>query len=862
MTHRPWLTCLLLMTLSACDRGSAILFPDASNVRVTAPEDLKGQAGEVLAGPIIVAVVDRFGNGISQVAVTLRVQEGGGSLDRTARETDANGVVEIRRWRMGERPGRNSLQIEVAGLQTAVAVVEAGPGPPSLLAALGGGDIRGSVAAQISVPDVRVTDRFSNPVPGVTLRYRASQGGSVADSVRISDSQGVARQSSWTLGTEAGPQALRVTADGTQELVLVAQAAPGPPALFGWDNQDEQAVEAGLFLVHPPVARVTDAFGNPSSNVAVSFTILEGGGRLQNAANRTDSTGRARVERWYLGNTPGTNALRASVTGFPPLELSARALPPGAPFEGRYFSVPYVQVNQATQSASSDIPLVAGRPGVVRVFVQASESGAPAPAVDVVLHLGGQVLHTERLGPPSSSTPTSLFSDLTTLSWNLPIPGDWVQPGLAVEAVVDPDGEVGVTTRRVARFPLSGAPPAMTIVTPPPFRVRFVPLRDRTTGQQGDIHPLNVDAFMEMTRKLLPLGEVQVTIGPPFVTDLLTSTGEVREVLSELLAAWAASSFRDHYFHGIFPSSAAAGYIGLAYVPVSPDDPAPVAQSWDRLPQASATVAHEFGHNLGLRHAPCGNPSGVDPLFPYGSARLGVIGWDGTRRVFINPSEYHDIMSYCAPAWISDYNYRQLLEWRLDSPMGSPMMAAGTSGPGLLVWGRVDESGAHLEPAFPVSAAPLLPAQGGTFQLRGESAAGDELFLLNFEPRRIADGGAPGEGHFAFVIPMPAVDVAQIELLGPGGQSAVRARRLLQGAAAPAAAPPPAALSGAPGAEVLQWDREVFPLAVLRDRDSGEVVGFDRSGSIGAGDLPRDVDVILSDGVQGWRLTQSGWVSP
>src|SRR5690606_31238683 len=111
-------------------------------------------------------------------------------------------------------------------------------------------------------------------------------------------------------------------------------------------------------------------------------------------------------------------------------------LPPGAPLQGRYFRVPLVQVNQASQTFAGDIPLVAGRPGVLRVFVQSSEGGAPGPTVEVRLYHEGQLLATERLAPPAGTVPVSVLSDLTTLSWNLPLPPEWVTPGLAVEARV------------------------------------------------------------------------------------------------------------------------------------------------------------------------------------------------------------------------------------------------------------------------------------------------------------------------------------------------------------------------------------------------------------------------------------------
>ena len=35
-------------------------------------------------------------------------------------------------------------------------------------------------------------------------------------------------------------------------------------------------------------------------------------------------------------------------------------------------------------------------------------------------------------------------------------------------------------------------------------------------------------------------------------------------------------------------------------------------------------MLHEVGHNLSLRHAPCGDPSNPDPNYPYANATMGA----------------------------------------------------------------------------------------------------------------------------------------------------------------------------------------------------------------------------------------------
>jgi hypothetical protein len=218
-------------------------------------------------------------------------------------------------------------------------------------------------------------------------------------------------------------------------------------------------------------------------------------------------------------------------------------------------------------------------------------------------------------------------------------------------------------------------------------------------------------------------------------------------------------------------------------------------------------------------------------------------------------------MSYCNPEWISDYNFRRILDFRLRSSMGSPRSTEAARAPGLLVWGGVGKSRVELQPAFPVSAAPLLPAGGGSHRLLGFDASGAEVFRVLFEPHALADG-AGEERHFAFVIPTPAgVQVTRIHLETPAG-TASRVSRFAEIPALTPWAGAPAVLSGGPGEQTLEWRTADFPLAVLRDLESGEITGFDRSGRLSLATLGQSVEVMLSDGVRGWRLTPLGLVAP
>ncbi|MEQ9569424.1 MAG: hypothetical protein RLN75_04480, partial [Longimicrobiales bacterium] len=65
-------------------------------------------------------------------------------------------------------------------------------------------------------------------MPGVHIVWASGQGGgTTAGPLSVSDEAGVAR-TVWTLGPQAGPQSLGVRIEGHDELVVLADAAPGP----------------------------------------------------------------------------------------------------------------------------------------------------------------------------------------------------------------------------------------------------------------------------------------------------------------------------------------------------------------------------------------------------------------------------------------------------------------------------------------------------------------------------------------------------------------------------------------------------------------------------------------------------------
>ena len=70
-----------------------------------------------------------------------------------------------------------------------------------------------------------------------------------------------------------------------------------------------------------------------------------------------------------------------------------------------------------------------------------------------------------------------------------------------------------------------------------------------------------------------------------------------------------------------------------------------------------ANIAQELGHSMGLRHAHCGSAPDIDSFLPYADCTIGACGYDHERNVLVYPQYYYDLMTYCEPAWVSDYSF-------------------------------------------------------------------------------------------------------------------------------------------------------------------------------------------------------------
>jgi hypothetical protein len=254
-------------------------------------------------------------------------------------------------------------------------------------------------------------------------------------------------------------------------------------------------------------------------------------------------------------------------------------------------------------------------------------------------------------------------------------------------------------------------------------------------------------------------------------------------------------------------------------------------------------MAHEMGHNFGRLHSPCGNPSGVDPFYPYSGASIGVYGYDVFAGVPKVPA-MRDLMSYCDPPWISDYTYKGIMNFRASNPMVTTISGriAAQSSRGLLIWGRIEGGQLILEPAIEVDAPPSLPSINGPHRLEAFGAAGEALFSLSFAGDRIADLPDPDDETFAFVVPVSQLRGISLDRVRFSARGQQVEQRGTGGSAVPVAQRMPS------GRVRVTWDATAARMALVRDARTGAILSFARGGAV---DLP--AAATLSNGVRSLR---------
>jgi Peptidase M66 len=379
----------------------------------------------------------------------------------------------------------------------------------------------------------------------------------------------------------------------------------------------------------------------------------------------------------------------------------------------------------------SDLRLVAGKPAVLRAYVNATQAGITGVIVRATASVNGATLGTLDLTAPSSVPITDTATSLASTYWGV-LPKDWIKSGLEVKLEVDATRSLSESNEANNVQVLKPA-----VGTGNKLYLTMVPIIQGGKTAQT----LDAAAQAELKAALMrywPLADVDIQVRAPYT---IKSDG-----MTELIALRTADGSK-RYYYGFEESCCGVGYVGY---PVAAGNANP------------RTIGHELGHNFGRNHAPCG-PSDPDVNYPNNSGKLDFWGLDPRDNSLVDPTGSYDLMSYCGPDWVSEYMYSRVQSFLEQNPPGDKASAAASNL--LLVSGTVSNGQVSLEPlqritgaaTFTPTSTPASTPTSGQYALRLETASGDKQVSFDLRTAIYEDaaGNETQKSHFSFTMPDP-----------------------------------------------------------------------------------------------------------
>ena len=429
----------------------------------------------------------------------------------------------------------------------------------------------------------------------------------------------------------------------------------------------------------------------------------------------------------------------------------------------------HAYLTQTVQSVGDPVALIEGDKALLRVFLaREGDEDIGIPPVRATFYHNGSVAHEVDIPGKSASIPAQIEEGVLELSSNALIPGSVIEPGLEMVVEIDPDSTLDAALGIARRIPPTGRR-TVDVRTVRSFDILAIPFLWEENPDRSILTEINAitagGELLRETRDYLPVGNVTFDVHDPVFVSYDPTGDHAEELITLTESIRDMEDSEDTFYMGVFRRKGDNGVLGIAYV-------GGYFLGLNRE-YSSVTVlqgpviAHEFGHNLSLRHAPCGGPSGTDSNYPESDGSIGAWGYDFENEVLISPSR-PDLMSYCEPEWIGYYSFSKALRWRQAKDVRLAVTPSTTLG--LMLWGHVNAFGdLVLQPAFAVDAPPDVPRTGGPYQLTGEDAAGSVLFDVSFELNGFGDVAG---GGFNFILPVRAdwpARLHQITLAGPEG---------------------------------------------------------------------------------------------
>ncbi len=437
------------------------------------------------------------------------------------------------------------------------------------------------------------------------------------------------------------------------------------------------------------------------------------------------------------------------------LDLPMLLAPPGPLFLPMIFKAPpppvvdlsvnRIEIIQGITLSNAYTVQVAGRPALVRVFVNLAGAGAqPGVSGRLTRFVGGNPQDSLDTGPITVLDATSEGSLAETLNFTLP--GNWLVAGTSYVLQLDPGNSVTETDEGNNRYP-PGGQASFNFQGAPTLDVVVVPVHYAHSGAPATDPPIGDLSYLTwMPIRVYPLSQINYTLhgSVTFNGDLSAPDGGGWEnLLNQIttLHSMPGEDLAEHkVYFGLVDSVGADGcgggcIAGIGWINRQGNFGSKTAVGFAGFPgdrnQASPTMTHEMGHNFGRDHAPCGVTGDLN--YPYPNASIGQWGFDNVTSQLLDPNTFRDYMSYCNPPWTSDYTYKAIFDaWSwVSSPFDAAAQAAPTDA--WVISGSFNH--ANQWQTGPAHVQPVPPARlsaGGPLRLDLLDSAGNVLRSQSF----------------------------------------------------------------------------------------------------------------------------------
>ncbi len=419
---------------------------------------------------------------------------------------------------------------------------------------------------------------------------------------------------------------------------------------------------------------------------------------------------------------------------------------------------------------SHNAPVVAGRPGIIRIYVEPQDSWDPREVIATLTLDDDTEISVSKSVSSNASSEGQLNSTI-----NIEFDGETLTPDLGFAVRLE-EAEPGSYEGNddAARFPRADDEFAdLDVRTGGIIDLRIIPIRYNAdnSGRMPATGDSAVQRIVDGMMAMYPATEVRVTIDNAY--DYPWAVNPNGSGWGELLQEiYGVRAQRNHpgnsYTYGLFaPANDRWEYCGggcVAGLSVNVEN-----ASWDDSRVSIGlgfedestweTMAHEIGHAHGRSHAPCtqfGNIQNVDPSFPHSGGGIGVTGYDVLDGSLKSSTQYYDIMGYCDPNWVSDYTFEAFFN-RIRTIGPSAQLDGVQAQDWMTV--LVDGDGLH-SPRLVTDAMPVPGADATARMLDADGLELDEL-----DARYLPFDHVPGG---MLVFPAPAEGVSVIDVPGYG----------------------------------------------------------------------------------------------